>query len=316
MGNSYAKADACPHERFLEVVQNGGGLQDLLVREADNEGTIIQVDMGYDHSSSAWMDHHEIVFSDKKASEYYLILLFPCHTNLKKQVLYTHAFSDVCALNREINARLRDSLHVSYDFGVTRLAVIYGSHIYCINNMVGTCYLVWASALNQSNHNHVSLKVDRGVPLLVNMDGYSQFEAILPLASNNGKTINVSTCKFFVPFRTFLWTDEADPRLHQRRLDHRVSVATGDQVEGSLIVGDTSRLLAREPPPFSASEAEGESGIDDDDDEDSSDEILALGMDSELYLSSVTPRIEDDKVPALKGLQPYAGQEPDEVYKK
>ena len=320
MGNSYTSPAHCPDERLLDVIQKGnGGLKGLLLRQDIKEEAIIEVDMNYDHSISAWKEHYTITFSDQPppTSQYYMILLFPCHAEPKKQVLYTYQYSDLTHLNQEINQRLRDSLALSFDFNVTRLAIVYGKVVYCLRNMLGTAYLNWTSSFHATNHNFVSTSNEQHLPMLITMDGYTQFESILvlhpsaPLPGVVVKPLNVNTCRMRIPFRVFLWTDEADPREHKARLDAGVQIVTSQQPP-SVMYTRHQQMLTHEPAPFSASEAEQSEELAFRD-LDSDDEIESLGSASELFISTSTPRL--DTLPHFIGLQsppPGTPLKPDE----
>lgn len=326
MGNSYPNARWCPDEAIVELVANGGGLQDILLRE-DLREKCVSVNVGTDIQTHAWKEHHKIAFDVQKADDYYLILLFPCHPNVKKRTLYTYYYNSVTKLNREINARLRDSLQVSFEYDTSRMVIICGSMIYRLTNLIGTGYIVWASYVNTTNHNHVSNTIEESVPLFVHMDGYNHFESVLRILPQvepdaTVETLNVANTTFYIPFKVFLWTDEADPR-DQHQKPKRVSVATYEQVadECSDEEPNSGRIgcLVHEPLPFSASEAESSNAgtprgaVIDFTELGSSEEVDALSSYSgELNTTAGTPRFKEE-LPGFIGLpRGSASTTPDE----
>ena len=327
MGNSYPNAQWCPDPRIVQVVNaapHGGSLQKILLRK-DLKDLCVDVNVGSGNQNNAWREHHKIAFDTEKPVDYYLIVLFPCHPKARKRILYTYNYSTVIKLNREINQRLRDSLNVSYDYEVSQMVIICGSVIYKLKNLMGTGYIVWASYVNTTNHNHVVHNIQQHIPIFVHMDGYNQFESVLRLVprvaeGNQVETLNVATTQFFIPFKVFLWTDESDPR--EQRVE-TVDVATYEQVvdQCSDEADDAERdgSLIQEPLPFSAPEAlsstSGSPRAITYEDLSSDAEVDALSNLSEgaLYIGSGTPRLES--LPNFIGIYDIDAKDPDETIK-
>jgi len=318
MGNSYPNARWRPDKSITDLLSSGKGvgLQDILLRR-DLREKCYTVNVGTDIQTNAWNEHHKIAFDVEKAEDYYLIVLFPCHPDVRKRTLYTYNYGSVTALNREINARLRDSLQVSFEYETSRMVIICGSVIYKLTNFIGTGYIVWASYVNTTNHNQVPNQILEQIPVFVHMDGYNQFESVLRIlpeveAGTTVETLNVANTTFYIPFKVFLWTDEADPRQQQRRPS--VSVATFEQVVDQCSDDDdgSNTPLAHEPIPFSASEAESSTSgtpraaVTDFTALDSDDELEALGsLSGALYTTASTPRVATE-LPGFVGLK-YGG---------
>ena len=311
MGNSYPNAAWCPDKSIAELVANGGGFQDVLLRrDLLSRCYTVNVSPLRDVQPNAWNEHHKIAFDVKMAEDYYLILLFPCHPISNKRTLYTYNHGSVTKLNREINARLRDSLPVSFGCDTTRLVIICGSTIYKLTNLIGTGYIVWASYVSTSNHNSVPQSIQADIPLFIHMDGFNQFESvlrILPTIEENHtvETLNVANTTFYIPFKVFLWTDEVDPRHHQGN-HNKISVVTVEQVVDNNEDPQVQSLL-HEPLPFSASEAESStagtprtSRSMDILDLDSDEEISSLSQ-MTLSAAAFTPRI-DRELPGFAGI--------------
>lgn len=312
MGNSYPNARWTPDKSVVELLSSGGsGLQDILLRK-DLREMCHTVNVGTDIQNNAWNEHHKIAFEVEKPKDYYLILLFPCHPDTRMKTLYTYNYGSVTALNREINVRLRESLQVSFDYDTSRMVIVCGSVIYRLTNFIGTGYIVWASYVNTTNHNNVPSQILEHIPLFVHMDGYNQFESVLRILpeveqGTTVETLNVANTTFYIPFRHFLWTDEADPRQQQQQ-HRKMSVATLEQVIDQCSDEESPHqdgMLAHEPLPFSTLEATsstaGTPSIGGGE-LDSDEELDALGtLSGALYASASTPRVENE-LPGFVGL--------------
>ena len=107
MGNAYT-GKFCPSQTLEKVVNEGGNLQQILLRR-----DITSRDIFLNSNDYATDKTYTILYSDKIPTDNYLMLIFPCHSNHSKRVLRTCNYSSLAKLNREINQRLKDSLVVS-----------------------------------------------------------------------------------------------------------------------------------------------------------------------------------------------------------
>lgn len=285
MGNAYT-GEFCPASSIEAIINDGGSLQQLLLRRDLNEKDIYlnKRDFGMN-------EKYSMLFSDAIPKDNYLLLLFPCHTDHSKRILRTCDYSSVVKLNQEINQRLSASLDVSYDYETSKLVIITSNIIYKVYNVVGTGYIIWCDYLNTVNHNNVVSGVMHNVPVFVHMDGYNVFQDVLIIRNRNHEfnmPLNVAKCTFFVPVETFFWTNEHDPRK-VATTQEKINVVTtqeaidacSDDVEDEII----GESIQREQLPFSV--------LVDSDAETTNEYEASLDCDMPLVLESPTPRNED-----------------------
>lgn len=252
MGNAYV-GNFCPAQSIENIINDGGGLQQLLLRR-DLESE----DIHLNNRKFASDKSYTILFDDQIPTDNYLIMLFPCHTDKTKRVLRTCNYRSIVKLNREINQRLSESLSVSFDYETSNLVIITSNLLYKVYNVVGTAYILWCKYVNVMNHNNVICNVLQNFPVFVHMDGYNVFQDVLLIKNHKGDTpntpLNVARCKFLVPIETFLWTNEHDPRRGNTPTE-KINVMTtqeaidacSDDIEEDII----QESIQKEQLPFS-----------------------------------------------------------------
>lgn len=216
----------------------------------------VDIDMSQENLMDGWKQRNTIMFNDSTSAENYFILIFPCHPDENKRVLYTYNYNTIIKLNRELNKRLQESYGINYVYETVRMAVLCGNVVYKLHNLNGTAYLVWATYVN-SNHNNIVNRIVNDVPILVQMDGYNVFQSVLQLVpiikpDTVVQPLNVARCKFFVPFNVFLWTNEADPRdQHATRVEIASREQAVDECSDEICEDLLPTNLQEEPEPFS-----------------------------------------------------------------
>jgi hypothetical protein len=113
-----------------------------------------------------------------------LVCLFPNHKdykNPKKQILRIAKYSYLSSFNKEINARIGNSLEETAVGMRIKFAVAYGNQVYICKDMTGPVYIVWATYVNRINLGNVAKTLNTMVPLIINTDGQYCIKSIFVL---------------------------------------------------------------------------------------------------------------------------------------
>lgn len=112
-----------------------------------------------------------------------IVVVFPNMVDVNKQVLRCDDYRDHASFNKELNARLSDSIEHTPEGGYTKMAVCYGQHVFICDGITGNAYIVWAEYVNKTNTNRVQNTPYSNVPLIVNTNGYGPIKGVFILKS-------------------------------------------------------------------------------------------------------------------------------------
>ena len=202
---------------------------ELLARNADQ--TVVDVnlatseyDVGAD-MSNMWRHEYTILLNNEVPDTSYLILLFPNHPDVSKQVLYTNKYRTLYKLDREINARINASRSRT-EAGDLKLAVVCGKQVYRMQGLDGTAYIVWATRVNRKTINAIENTICREMPIFIEMDGGMKLQSAVLLypeldadSLRRGyiNPLTEDSCKYFVPMKKSMFSCETDSRIPQTK---------------------------------------------------------------------------------------------------
>lgn len=109
-----------------------------------------------------------------------IVCLFPNHPKMKKRVLRSSKYSNICMFNSELNARFRASLND----GPIKFAVCYGSTVYHCHSIEGTIYVVWPEYINCRSESNAANNIGRFSPVLFNLNGHGRMQCIYIFKEN------------------------------------------------------------------------------------------------------------------------------------
>jgi hypothetical protein len=163
--------DALEGGRYLQLVRN---VPNTLAKKIDFVHEVVRESFNTCPYEFYWRDD-----IPSGASE--VVCLFPNHEERddeRKQVLHASSFWSLSSLNKQINKRFKASLEHTDGGGSIRFAVCYGKHVYILNGISGTIYLLWARHVNRTNHGNVPNTLFHDVPVIVNMNGSARVRGI------------------------------------------------------------------------------------------------------------------------------------------
>jgi len=128
-----------------------------------------------------------IMLDDVIQKDIQVACILPNRPGVSEQVMQSTQYRSLESFNRDLNARLRESLEFTDGIGTTKLAVCFGNHAFACLGITGTVYVLWAKHISFTNQSNVASIIHSNVPIVVNMDGRMMTKGIFILkAKLNG----------------------------------------------------------------------------------------------------------------------------------
>lgn len=199
--------------------------RDLLIQKKNPYFELIDVDLSTSTYSNPWRHEYRAATNSEIQHDCPLVIVFPHHTDVKKQVLWTSSYRSMASLNGDIVDRLP-----SFKAGTgntqlmdVRIALFMDNRVIRVRGSIGTLHLVWLAKFNQVSRNSQTSEVLCNVPSLVEKNGEGAYRNLVVLTQEAGRkgkkleSIDLYNLVLEEDTENPIYVREDDPRKHHKK---------------------------------------------------------------------------------------------------